>query len=404
MTFDQALNIILKQRGHGNKKNNLAEVKKTAAALCLNKLPFKTVLITGTNGKGTTASLLALTLAKAGFKTGLFTSPHIYDVTERIQINGANISKRNFAAAVSRVLEKETIPLKFFEILTLAAMLYFKNSGADYVVLECGIGGRYDCTNIFPRDLSIITSVDIDHAAILGGTIKKIAWQKGGIIKKEIPCVTGRLHKDAKQIIAKEASLKKAKIISAGTKFKLIKQDYKNRKTVFAFEGEEFKLNLLGQAQAQNAAITLLAARQLGIADKFAKQAFADITIPCRFQIIPFNGHFIIKDGAHNPAAIKEFLKTYLASSYNKAQNTLVYAAMADKDYKTAVKYLAPHFKNIVLTCADVKKGVAPQELKPLFSAKSDIKITQNPASINLKELSGNIIITGSFYLCAKII
>lgn len=404
MTFKQALNVILKQRGHGNKKSNLAEVKKTAAALGLQKLPFKNIIVAGTNGKGTTATLLALALTSGGYKTGLFTSPHIYEVTERIKIDGANISRKDFAFYVNAVLAKETVPLKFFEVLTLAAMLYFKDSGVDYVVCECGIGGRKDCTNIFPRVLSVITSVDIDHSAILGDTLAKIAWQKGGIIKSGVPCLCGPLKKEAQTVIKNIASAKKIEFKQLNSKFKIIKRDYKNLQTVFSFGGESFKLKLAGAAQAQNAALVCLAAQTLGLHKEALDKAFLNIQMPCRFQVLPLGKRFLIKDGAHNPAAVKEFLNTYLASPFYSPNNTLIYAAMADKDYKTALKMLSPHFNHIVLTCADTKKGVPVNDLKVLFSDKKDIKTAEKPSAINLKKLSGNIVVAGSFYLCAQII
>lgn len=402
MTFKQTLNIILKQRGHGNKKSNLAEVKKTAAALGLQKLPFKNIIVAGTNGKGTTATLLALALTEGGYKTGLFTSPHIYEVTERIKIDGANISRKDFAFYVNAVLAKETVPLKFFEVLTLATMLYFKDKGVDYVVCECGIGGRKDCTNIFPRVLGIITSVDIDHSAILGDTLAKIAWQKGGIIKSGVPCVCGPLKKEAQTVIKNIASAKKAELLTLKGKFKITTKNYKNLQTAFSLGGEAFTLNLAGAAQAQNAALVCLAARNLGLTKEAVDKAFLKIKMPCRFQLIPFGKRFIIKDGAHNPAAVKEFLNTYLASPFCSPQNTLVYAAMGDKDYKTALKLLAPNFKHIVLTCADAQKGVPTAVLRAILPDKYDVKIAANPACLNLKKLSGNIIIAGSFYLCAK--
>lgn len=404
MTFKQALNIILKQRGHGNKKSNLAEVKKTAAALGLQKLPFKNIIVAGTNGKGTTATLLALALTEGGFKTGLFTSPHIYEVTERIKTDGVNISRKDFAFYVNAVLSKETVPLKFFEVLTLAAMLYFKDSGVDYVVCECGIGGRKDCTNIFPRALSIITSVDIDHSAILGDTLAKIAWQKGGIIKSGVPCVCGPLKKEAETVINNIAAAKKVIPLTLKGKFKLIKRDYKNLQTVFRLGGETFTLKLAGAAQAQNAALVCLAAQNLGLPKTALEKAFLNIKMPCRFEVIPFGKRVIIKDGAHNPAAVKEFLKTYIASPFYGHQNTLIYGAMADKDYKTALKLLEPHFKHIVLTCADSKKGVPMGDLKALLPDKNNVKTEANASALNLKNLSGNIVVAGSFYLCARII
>lgn len=402
MTFKEALDIIVRQRGHGNKKSNLSEVKKTAAVLGLKKLPFKIILVAGTNGKGTTSTLLSLCLSEAGFKTGLFTSPHLFCITERIKIDGSDISKKDFGIYVGKVLAAETVPLKFFEVLTLAAILYFKDKGADFAVVEVGIGGRLDCTNIFPRVLNMITSVDMDHCDILGNTLKDISWQKGGIIKNGVPCICGKLKKDPAEVISKIAKEEKSDLEFLDGNYRFDGCHFKSMTSSFSLYGEKFKVKLLGEAQAQNAALACMAAKKLGIETKFCKRALMKVQIPCRFEVIPFGRRYIIKDGAHNPAAFCRFIETYSVSPYCDPENTLVYAAMKDKDYKTVISLLSPYFKRVVLTCADPARGVAPAELKRYFPSSACVKIEENPGRINLKSLKGNIIIAGSFYLCAK--
>ena len=365
MNFKQAL-ALLEARGHGNKKNNLAEVKKTAAALGLKNLPYKTVHVSGTNGKGTVCFLLAKNLKLNGLKTGLFTSPHITDICERVQINGKKISKKDFALYLSKVLKKETVKLKFFEILTLLALLYFKDKKVDFAVIECGIGARKDSTNIIKPVLSIITSISLEHTQILGNTLKQIAYEKAGVIKQKTPCVIGVLPPSAKAEIKSIATAKKAPV----------------------FEIKKAKTKL-----AENQNIVLKAAEILGL-----KKVNLKLNLPCRFEVLKRGKKFIIKDGAHNPEAIKELVKIYKNSPYLKKENTLIFACSADKDYKNMAKILKPLFKNIILT--EVTKNAVPtHELKKYFPSA---QICVNPKEINFKNLPGNILICGSFYLCSK--
>lgn len=401
MDFEKVLNVIARQRGHGAKKNNIAEVKKTAVALGLSKNTFKTIHIAGTNGKGTTATILALSLKNAGFKTGLFVSPHVNCVTERIRIDNKNISKKDFTFYIKEVLKKETVPLKFFEILTLAALLYFERNKIDYAVIECGIGARRDCTNIVKPALSIITSVDKDHTSILGSDIKDIALEKAGVIKKSTPCLLGNIKPAARKVIAAQALKNKAPLLKTG-KSKIISVSYKSGLTKFIYGPDNFKIKLLGQAQAANACLALAALDYFKIPFYAAKAAFEQINMPWRFEVRRFGKKYIIADGAHNPAALKEFVKTYTASPFYGKGNTLIFASMADKDYKKAVKMLRPYFNNIVLPVVDKNKGVPPAELKKLFKKEGCLEI-QKLTKEDIKKLSGNIVICGSFYLRSKI-
>ena len=355
---------MLAERGHGNKKNNLAEVKKTARALGLENLPYKTVHVSGSNGKGTVCFLLANNLKLNGFKTGVFTSPHLYDICERVQINGKKISKKDFALYLSKVLKKETVKLKFFELLTLLALMYFKDKKVDFAVVECGIGARQDSTNIIKPCLSIITAVSLEHTQILGNTLKQIAYEKAGVIKPKIPCITGVLPPSAKAEI---------KTIAA-----------KNKAPLHIIKKAKTKL-------AENQNIILKSAEILGL-----KKTNLNINLPCRFEVVKAGGKYLIKDGAHNPAALKELVKIYKNSPYFKKENTLIFACAEDKDYKSAAKILNPLFKHIILTEASATACPAT-ELKKYFKKAEIKKINE----IDFKKLSGNILICGSFYLCS---
>ena len=364
MNFQNAL-ALLAERGHGNKKNNLAEVKTTARALGLSDLTYKTLHISGTNGKGTVCFLLAKNLKLNGYKTGLFTSPHLYDICERVQINGKKISKKDFALYLSKVLKKETVKLKFFELLTLLALLYFKDKKVDFAVIECGIGARKDSTNIIKPCLSIITSVSLEHTQILGKNLKQIAFEKAGVIKPKTPCITGILQTAARKEIKNIA--------------------LKNKAPLFEIKKAETKLK-------ENQNIVLKAAEILGLS-----KTDINLNLACRFEINKNGKKYIIKDGAHNPAAIKELVKIYKNSAYYKKENTLIFACAADKDYKTMARILAPLFKHIILTEANANACPA-SELKKHFK---NAKICTNPKKIHFNKLSGNILICGSFYLCS---
>ncbi len=366
MTYKESLRL-LESRGFGNKKNTLPDFKKTARALGLTKLPYKVIHVAGTNGKGAVCLMLARALKESGFKTGLYTSPHVYDIRERIEINGIKITKKTFADCVKKVLEKETCKLKYFEILTLCAFLYFKQKGVDYAVIECGIGGKKDCTNIVSPVLSVITSVDKDHQNILGKTLGKIAAQKAGIIKKNVPVVCGPMAAQAARVARKAARAKGA---------------------------QQIFIPKAQTAAAQNKNIVLACARRLGLPQAACLRGFRYAALPCRFEIKKCGGKVFILDGAHNPAAVKEFIKAYKKSAYFSKAAVLIYAASKDKDYKTCARILRPVFENVILTRADKVCGVEPQELKKYFSSAA---LAQNPGEINLRALKAPVCVLGTF-------
>ncbi len=398
MLFKEAVELLVKQRACGSKKGNLEAVRSTAAALGINNPPFKIIHIAGTNGKGTTSSLAALALTGSGFKTGLFTSPHICSITERITIDGRQISKKDFAKYIAAVLRAETAPLKFFEIITLAAIKYFTDKKVDYAVLECGIGGLLDSTNFITPVLSIITSIGIDHTALLGRTVKSIARQKAGIIKRGVPCICGPLCKEAAAVVKNTAKSKKSKLY-APAKIKVL-ADYSAALTRFEYKGQIFTLNLIGRAQAKNAALVLRAGEVLGLPLNALKEAFKKIYMPCRFEIIKNAKYKIIADGAHNPAAVEEFLFNFKKTPYAKTDCALIIAFSADKDYAACAKMLAKHFDDITVTQTGAR-GAGVEALAKAFA--KPVKTVKNPVQISIPNIKKNCVILGSFYLFSKI-
>ena len=399
MTFEETIRLLF--GNGGNKKSGLEQVKRTALNMGLFPLGFKTVQIAGTNGKGTAACALGAILTEAGLKTGLFTSPHLKTPLERIKINDVLISKADFAKAVSYVAEKQAGALNFFEILTLAALFYFKAEKVDAAIIECGIGGLLDSTNIINADLCLITSISLDHCDMLGRAIEDIALQKSGIIKNGASVVVGPLGGAALTIVKKACEKAKAKLIKTG-KIKNLKQNFKRGESSFEFNGGIFRTKLLGSAQNGNSAIALRAALALGVDEKVCEAALSGFAMPCRFEVKKIKrGKYLIKDGAHNPAAFKEFIKTYKNSPFRKKNNTLLFACSKGHDYKKLCSLAERNFDNIILVCPDQKRNIKAQDLVNCFNKKTKVSVLRDISLLDIKALKGNIIAAGSFYLTA---
>ncbi|MBR4507852.1 MAG: hypothetical protein IKP23_00020 [Elusimicrobiaceae bacterium] len=390
MTFKE-LTALLKDRSSGGKKGSLPTLKKTADKLGVLPATYKTALIAGTNGKGTTAFLLAEIAKQNKLKAGLFTSPHIFDIRERICINGIKISQKDFCKCLEKVLSAEEKPLKFFELLTLTALVYFKLKKVDFAIFECGIGGLKDSTNIINSSLSIITSVDKDHEQLLGNTFEEIAYQKAGIIKKEKPCVLGQVSQKILKIIEDTCIKKNTPLIMPVVNN--IKLDFVKNTTEFTLHDKKYILNLLGSKAASNASLAITAANILGFKKEIKNLNLKDFK--ARFEVKKIGKNYLIQDGAHNPAAIKEFLNTYLKSPYFKKENILVYGVSYEKDYKTCLKLLKPYFKKVCLI--DFKNSCPKAELKKYFKGYQFIE------EKDLTKIKANIIQVGSFYLSSQL-
>lgn len=385
------LKELLDKRSSGGKKGSLPSLNKTAKKLGVLPASYKTALIAGTNGKGTTAFLLVKIAQENGLKVGLFTSPHLFDIRERICINGKKISKEDFCFCLNKVLSAEEKPLKFFELLTLTALVYFKFKKIDFAVFECGIGGLKDSTNIIKADLSIITSVAKDHEKLLGNTLEEIAAQKAGIIKKGKPCVLGQVSPKVLKIIEDTCVKKNAPLIVP--KCKNIKLNFAKNTTEFILYDKKYTLNMLGSKAAANGALAISAANILGL-KKAIKYIDAE-NFKGRFEVKKIGKKYLILDGAHNPAAIAEFLNTYQKSPYFKKENVLIYGVNKEKDFKTCTKLLNPYFKKVCLV--DFKNSYPKEELKKYFKKSSFVELEALP------KIKANIIQVGSFYLFNKL-
>jgi len=333
-------------------------------------LKFKSLHVTGTNGKGSTCAMIASILKEAGYTVGLYTSPHLFDWRERIKINGKDISEKDFEEGIKVVkkIARRVGQPTVFEVLTAVAFWYFAKKKVDYAVIEVGLGGRLDATNIITPLVSVITNIDLEHTAILGKSLAKIAAEKAAIIKPGIPVVTA------------EKKLEPLRVI----------KDYAQKKGSLLIKVESgLKTNLFGEHQRINAACAVAAIRlaRIKVSRKAIAQGLKKVNWPGRFQIAS-RSPLTILDGAHNPAGIQSLVRT-LRSKFPGQKFTFIFGVQKDKDAKTMLKLLKPLAKKIIITTSSHKnaakivegiKAIAPQ--KALLLAKGENKV-----------------ITGSLYL-----
>lgn len=324
---------------------------------------FKVIHIAGTKGKGSTTLVLSKMLESAKNKVGSFISPHILDERERVSINGEWISEERFADIISKIkniLEKEKLNTTVFEFFTILCLYYFYEENIDYACIEVGIGGRIDCTNIVSPSISIITNISYDHTDILGDDIKDIAYEKAGIIKKNIPVVLSRQTKEVIEVIENKAKETNSDIFILGRdfnteiiennmhslKFKYLEDDYK----------EDFVISLLGSHQSENVSIAFKAFRTLykNESNSFYKKAIEDLqmlTIKARLTIAS-NDPIIIIDGAHNGHS----LDCILFNVFSWFSDIIVlFAPLVDKDINRMAKVLLKYKDKMSLVISATK-------------------------------------------------
>jgi dihydrofolate synthase/folylpolyglutamate synthase len=360
----------------------LGTIKNILSALGDPQNDFNCIHIAGTNGKGSVASALSAILHESGYRVGLYTSPHLVRFNERICINNRQIANKDVVKsyqAVKRVHHGDRSPT-FFEFSTAMALYTFSRQKVDWAVIETGMGGRYDATNIIKPAISIITNVSMEHRDYLGSTIAEIAREKAGIIKQMTPVVTAVKQKQARSVVREVAQKKSAPLFMLGKDF-AVRQHPSGHFSYYGFENtwRHLKTPLLGHYQVQNAALALAASELLtknnvSISRESIKQGLANTRWPGRLEIVCDNP-LVILDGAHNLIAARN-LARFLADNLAKRRITLVIGILDDKPYASMLKSLLPQCSRAIITRAKTGRALDPQRLyKTAQNLVSDVSI-----------------------------
>ena len=347
---------------------------------------YRTVHVTGTNGKGSVSAMVEGALRRSGIHTGFYSSPHLVSYTERIRVDGQNISEQDFAAGMTVIREKIDLMLAEgaecptqFEVLTALGFYYFAKCQVEYAVIEVGLGGTLDSTNVITPEVSVITNVTMEHADKLGGTLQSIAENKAGIIKDGVPVVTAAKGEPL-SVIRAVAEEKSADIFVAGEDFssKFISCDGRVQQLEFSSEllgidHQLYELHLLGVHQVENSAVALMTLRLLHNIDarltmETVTEALRLVSWPARFERLDFGAQTVIVDGAHNPAGMRA-LRSSLDAIFPAEERVLLLGILKDKDIDAMLHILLRPNDTVVVTvpqseradsAADLLRRVAP--------------------------------------------
>ena len=379
---------------------------------------LKCVHIAGTNGKGSTSAMVAEILKESGYKVGLYTSPFIEEFEERIQINSVNIPKERLCEVVDKVskavkkVEKDGLgnPTEF-EIITAAMFLYYYEEKVDIAVIEVGLGGKLDSTNILDPILTVITSISYDHVGILGNTLREIATEKAGIIKEGIPLVLYPVEEEAKEAILNVANMKNCEVnFVESNEAEFIRVSKEKRiYQIIRYNNEEYKLPLLGTHQVINFSVVMKIIELLGrlgykVTNKNVKVALENVVWKGRMEVIS-NNPYVLLDGAHNLGGIEK-LKESLNKYFTYTKLILIIGILGDKDVEHMLKEIIPRAEEVITVTPNSPRAMSAIELKEKIEEISEKKVSAfenyEDAFKYAKQVSNEddmILICGSLYM-----
>jgi dihydrofolate synthase / folylpolyglutamate synthase len=398
-------------------KFGLERIEQVLEALGRPQDRLRFVHVAGTNGKGSTSAMIASALHAAGRRTGLFTSPHLAEPTERIQIDGRPISAARFAAAFDRVhaaveqlLADGIIDLHttYFETVTAMAMVVFAEEGMDMVVLEVGLGGRLDATNVVTPELCVITPIDFDHEAFLGRSLEAIAGEKAGILKAGVAAVFSRQRSEAAAVLDLRA-MQLCIPVARTEAWKIEDLELDARGSRFLLSGEldlRIACPLAGEHQVENAATAAVALTRLAVSEPEIIAGIAQTRWPGRLERVSEHPEIIL-DGAHNPAGARA-LASYIARFYSGRRVRLIYGAMRDKAVDEIGGILFPLAQQVIATAPRQARALSPESIRQV-SDHPDLRIAANlgEALAMVRDAADAtaedaIFITGSLFLVAE--
>lgn len=404
---------------------NLDRMRQLLKALGDPHKKIRTVHIAGTKGKGSTATMLAHMLQSCGYRVGLYTSPHICDLRERITIDGTMITQIGLTRLICRIepyLEKMADKPTFFEILTALAFRYFADEGVDLAVIECGLGGRLDSTNVLEPEVVGLTSISLDHTHQLGSTISKIATEKAGVFKSSIPAISVPQVPEAKRVLKKIARESQTDLLFTGDEIEFSYRVESSRNegchtrlclTTPRSRFEHLTVPLRGEHQAINCGLALalldqLKVKGMEIDDEKAISGLAGVYVPGRMEIIHEDPRILV-DGAHNAASINALIHA-MGQHIPYDSMVMIFGCAADKDISGMINQIAKGADKVIFTrVAGNARAAAPKDLAEIYEEKSGrvAQITENltealriaQSAVSREDI---ICITGSFYLVGE--
>lgn len=366
------------------------------------------VHVAGTNGKGSVCAMIESGLRAHGLRTGLFTSPHLAEPSERIRIDGVPISRDAFTDAFNRVhtcaeqlLEAGTIDLHptYFETVTAMGLLVFAQERTDRVVLEVGLGGRLDATNVVQPELCVITPIDFDHEAYLGRSLEAIAGEKAGILKRGVPAVFARQRPEAQQILDRRAGELGVRV-SRSADWPVEELEMDARGSHFRVHGMHIACPLAGEHQVENAVTAARALDAAGIPAADIEAGIARANWPGRLERLSERPEIVV-DGAHNPAGARA-LAAYIERFYSGRRACLVFGAMRDKAVDELAGILFPLAAKVIVTAPKQARALSPEAMREIIAHPDVVVAPDIERALELARGEEVVFISGSLFLVAE--
>lgn len=381
-------------------KISLEPIQQLSSELGDPQEEFEAVHVAGTNGKGSTATMLAAALEAAGYRTGLFTSPHLTDFRERIQINGENISARAVIDHYRRIADTD-VDISFFECMTAIAFQHFAQEEVDIAVIETGMGGRVDATNVVEPEVSVITNVAKEHTRWLGETPEQIAYEIAGIIEENVPVVSG-VDGSPGEVVEAVADERGADLVPVEDRVTPLSAV----PLVLEWDGETIETCVAGRYQAENVNTVLAALDELEreVPSEAVRTMLASVEMPGRMESMR-KDPLLLLDGAHNPAAVAKLRETL--SAVDSGKTVVVTSIMADKDYPAMLSTIEEIADLVILSEAEIDRAARPDELASHVDAVDSETIPSIPEALEtamrVAGKEGTVLVTGSLYFVGDV-